>query len=111
MYNNDIFNIYSTPSQVIDTAEKMNAEYTIGTHFSKRYLAIPVFPECSHRHIACAFDFMKVGFFFLFNNLFYPHNKKKNGVIYISYVIINANLKTLEATLAQSLAISSLFFL
>ncbi|KAF8791952.1 Zinc phosphodiesterase ELAC protein 2 like protein [Argiope bruennichi] len=51
---------HSTPSQVIDIAEKMNAENTIMTHFSKRYLEVPMFKECEHRNVGCAFDFMKV---------------------------------------------------
>lgn len=51
---------HCTPQQVVDISEKMNAQFTIMTHFSKRYLAVPVFPECNQRHIACAFDFMKV---------------------------------------------------
>lgn len=51
---------HSTPSQVIDVADKMNAQYTIMTHFSKRYLGVPMFKECDHRNVGCAFDFMKL---------------------------------------------------
>ncbi|GBN61385.1 Zinc phosphodiesterase ELAC protein 2 [Araneus ventricosus] len=51
---------HSTPSQVIDIAEKMNAQNTIMTHFSKRYLEVPMFKECDNRNVGCSFDFMKV---------------------------------------------------
>ncbi|KFM76342.1 Zinc phosphodiesterase ELAC protein 2, partial [Stegodyphus mimosarum] len=51
---------HSTPQQVIDISEKMNAQYTIMTHFSKRYLAVPVLQEYDKRHVGYAFDFMKV---------------------------------------------------
>ncbi|GFS83645.1 zinc phosphodiesterase ELAC protein 2 [Nephila pilipes] len=60
LINEAILKQHSTPSQVIDVADKMNAQYTIMTHFSKRYLGVPMFKECDHRNIGCAFDFMKV---------------------------------------------------
>ncbi|XP_054716550.1 zinc phosphodiesterase ELAC protein 2-like [Uloborus diversus] len=60
LINEASFKKHSTPSQVAEISEMMNAQYTIMTHFSKRYLAVPVIQESNHKHIACSFDFMKV---------------------------------------------------
>ncbi|GIY18238.1 zinc phosphodiesterase ELAC protein 2 [Caerostris darwini] len=52
--------LHSTPAQVIDVAEQMNAQHVIMTHFSKRYLAGPSFEEGHRMNVGYSFDFMKV---------------------------------------------------
>lgn len=52
-------NRHSTLSQAIEQSEKMNAKYTILTHFSARH-KFPIIDQVQHRNIGIAFDFMEL---------------------------------------------------
>lgn len=54
------FKMHSTTSQATSIAEKMEAQFTILTHFSQRYAKVPVFSEYFQNQIGCAFDNMRV---------------------------------------------------
>lgn len=52
-------NRHSTLSQAIEQSRKMNAKYTILTHFSRRQ-AFPFVDSVKHKNIGIAFDFMEL---------------------------------------------------
>lgn len=52
-------NRHSTLSQAIEQSNKMNAKYTILTHFSQRQ-NIPFVDSVKHKNIGIAFDFMEL---------------------------------------------------
>jgi len=51
---------HSTTSQAIDVGVKMNAKYTILTHFSQRYAKIPLLPPRDELSVGIAFDHMSI---------------------------------------------------
>jgi len=51
---------HSTTSQAIEAGRKMNAKFTILTHFSQRYAKVPLFTDAFHGTVGVAFDNMKV---------------------------------------------------
>jgi ribonuclease Z len=51
---------HSTTSEAIEVGKKMNANFTILTHFSQRYAKIPVFNEKFNDRVGIAFDNMRV---------------------------------------------------
>jgi ribonuclease Z len=51
---------HSTTAEAIDVGNRMNAQFTILTHFSQRYPKIPVFDDCTNHTTGVAFDFMRV---------------------------------------------------
>ncbi|XP_023237388.1 ribonuclease Z, mitochondrial-like [Centruroides sculpturatus] len=51
---------HSTTSQAIDVSKRMNAQFTILTHFSQRYAKVPIFPKNDSGTIGFAFDNMVV---------------------------------------------------
>lgn len=55
-------NMHSTISQAIQQSEKMNAKYTILTHFSKRYGKLPPINDelIENKNIGIAFDNMEI---------------------------------------------------
>ncbi|KAG1651091.1 Zinc phosphodiesterase ELAC protein 2 [Nymphon striatum] len=55
-----VFKSHSTTSEAIDIGQKMNARFTILTHFSQRYSKIPIFNENFNKSIGIAFDHMRV---------------------------------------------------
>lgn len=56
------FKKHSTISQAIQQSEKMNAKYTLLTHFSQRYRILPPINDdlIKNKNIGIAFDFMEV---------------------------------------------------
>lgn len=52
-------NRHSTLSQAIEQSEKMNAKYTILTHFGARH-KFPIIDQKKHKNIGIAFDFMEI---------------------------------------------------
>lgn len=53
------WNNHSTLAQAIEQSRKMNAKYTILTHFSRRF-KFPIVNCVKHRNIGIAFDFMEL---------------------------------------------------
>ncbi|KAL4241000.1 Zinc phosphodiesterase ELAC protein 2 [Mactra antiquata] len=51
---------HSTTSQALEVAEKMNAKFTILTHFSQRFNYIPLFTDKFTDNVGFSFDFMQV---------------------------------------------------
>ncbi|TRY95749.1 hypothetical protein DNTS_022143 [Danionella cerebrum] len=51
---------HSTMSQAINIGRKMNAQYTVLTHFSSRYSKIPPFYQSDNNKVVFAFDHMRV---------------------------------------------------
>jgi len=53
---------HSTVPEAIDVGRKMNANFTILTHFSQRYVKMPLIPESeiNNNKIGIAYDFMRV---------------------------------------------------
>lgn len=52
-------NRHCTVAQAIEQSQKMNAKYTILTHFSKRY-QYPQIDSLKYKNIGIAFDFMEL---------------------------------------------------
>lgn len=52
-------NRHCTVSQAIEQSQRMNAKYTILTHFSRRY-NFPIIDTAKHKNIGIAFDFMEL---------------------------------------------------
>lgn len=52
-------NRHCTVQQAIEQSRKMNAKYTILTHFSNRY-KFPLIDSLKHKNISIAFDFMEI---------------------------------------------------
>lgn len=52
-------NRHSTLSQAIEQSQRMNAKYTILTHFGKRH-NFPIIDRTKHNNIGIAFDFMEL---------------------------------------------------
>lgn len=52
-------NRHCTVAQAIEQSQKMNAKYTILTHFSKRY-KYPQIDSMKYKNIGIAFDFMEL---------------------------------------------------
>jgi len=52
--------MHSTMSQAINIGKKMNAKFTILTHFSQRYAKIPYMPNNLPSNVGIAFDNMQV---------------------------------------------------
>lgn len=52
-------NRHCTVAQAIEQSQKMNAKYTILTHFSKRY-RYPQIDSLKYKNIGIAFDFMEL---------------------------------------------------
>lgn len=52
-------NRHCTVAQAIEQSQKMNAKYTMLTHFSKRY-KFPQIDRLKYRNIGIAFDFMEL---------------------------------------------------
>lgn len=51
---------HSTIAQAIEQSEKMNAKYTILTHFSQRYTILPWIDGDLNENVGIAFDYMEV---------------------------------------------------
>jgi ribonuclease Z len=54
------FKMHSTISQAIEQGAKMNAQFTLLTHFSQRYAKLPRLNEDLNKNIGIAFDNMEV---------------------------------------------------
>lgn len=56
------FKRHSTIRQAIEQSEKMQANYTLLTHFSQRYRVLPPINDdlIKHKNIGIAFDFMEI---------------------------------------------------
>lgn len=56
------FKRHSTISQAIEQSEKMQAKYTLLTHFSQRYRVLPPINDdlIKNKNIGIAFDFMEI---------------------------------------------------
>lgn len=52
--------MHSTVSQAIEQGHKMNAEYTVLTHFSQRYAKIPRIEQELNQNVGIAFDNMEI---------------------------------------------------
>jgi len=50
---------HSTTKEAVEVGQKMNATYTLLTHFSQRYPKIPVFTD-AHNQVGISFDMMRV---------------------------------------------------
>lgn len=57
-----VIKLHSTTSQAIDVGKKMNAKYTLLTHFSQRYAKLPRFNDNFSGNVGIAFDNMQVGY-------------------------------------------------
>jgi ribonuclease Z len=51
---------HSTTSEAIDVARRMNAAYTLLTHFSQRYPKVPIVDDSIYKNTGIAFDLMHV---------------------------------------------------
>lgn len=51
---------HTTVSQAIEQGKRMNAKYTILTHFSQRYTALPYIQGNLNHNVGIAFDFMEI---------------------------------------------------
>lgn len=72
-----LLKMHSTVSQAIEQSKKMNAKYTILTHFSQRYAKIPRIEQHLVDNIGIAFDNMEVISSDLSHlNILYPAMKK-----------------------------------
>lgn len=72
-----LLKMHSTVSQAIEQSKKMNAKYTILTHFSQRYAKIPRIEQHLVDNIGIAFDNMEVILSDLsYLNILYPAMKK-----------------------------------
>lgn len=59
--------MHSTMSQAINIGKKMNAKFTILTHFSQRYAKIPYMPNDDlPSNVGIAFDNMEVMYFIIY---------------------------------------------
>lgn len=54
------YKMHSTLSQAIEQGVKMNAKYTLLTHFSQRYAKIPRIEGAINKNVGIAFDNMEV---------------------------------------------------
>ena len=64
--------MHSTMSQAINIGKKMNAKFTILTHFSQRYAKIPYMPNNDlPSNVGIAFDNMEVLSYLININLFF----------------------------------------
>lgn len=54
------YKMHSTVSQAIGQGVKMNAKYTLLTHFSQRYAKIPRIDGAMNKNVGIAFDNMEV---------------------------------------------------
>lgn len=52
--------MHSTTSEAINIGKKMNAKFTLLTHFSQRYYKIPVMSEHFDDNVGVAFDNLRV---------------------------------------------------
>lgn len=69
--------MHSTVSQAIEQGHKMNAKYTLLTHFSQRYAKIPRIEQHLVENVGIAFDNMEVVLSDLNDlNVLYPTMKK-----------------------------------
>lgn len=69
--------MHSTVSQAIEQGRKMNAKYTLLTHFSQRYAKIPRIEQHLMENVGIAFDNMEVVLSDLNDlNILYPALKK-----------------------------------
>lgn len=79
--------MHSTISQAINAGQKMDAVFTLLTHFSQRYSKIPIMdnkPHINFEKVGLAYDFMHVGLSQLnLLPLFYPCMK----IMYNEYVV------------------------
>lgn len=74
---------HSTIAEAIEQGQKMNAKYTILTHFSVRYLLFPPIYEQIDENIGMAFDFMEIVESDLVKlHEIYPELKKKFTLYY-----------------------------
>lgn len=72
-----LLKMHSTTSQAIEQGQKMNAKYTILTHFSQRYAKIPRIEQNLVENVGIAFDNMEVVLSDLdYLNILYPAMKK-----------------------------------
>lgn len=72
-----LLKMHSTVSQAIEQSQKMNAKFTILTHFSQRYAKIPRIEQHLVDNIGIAFDNMEVILSDLnYLNVLYPAMKK-----------------------------------
>lgn len=55
-----LLNLHSTFSEAITMGKRMNAKFTILTHFSQRYWKVPLFNENFDESVGVAFDNMRV---------------------------------------------------
>lgn len=58
--NEAIVKMHSTTSQAIEIGQRMNAKFTLLTHFSQRYAKLPRFNDNFTENIGIAFDNMMV---------------------------------------------------
>lgn len=56
-----VVKMHSTTSQAIQIGKKMNAKFTLLTHFSQRYAKLPRFNDNFSENVGIAFDNMQVG--------------------------------------------------
>lgn len=72
-----LLKMHSTVSQAIEQSQKMNAKYTILTHFSQRYAKIPRIEQNLVENVGIAFDNMEVVLSDLnYLNILYPVMKR-----------------------------------
>lgn len=72
-----LLKMHSTVSQAIEQSKKMNAKYTILTHFSQRYAKIPRIEQHLVENVGIAFDNMEVILSDLsYLNILYPAMKR-----------------------------------
>lgn len=55
-----VIKMHSTTSEAIEIGRRMNAKYTLLTHFSQRYAKLPRFNENFSDNVGIAFDNMRV---------------------------------------------------
>lgn len=77
LYEDALAKMHSTVSQAIEQGHKMNAKYTLLTHFSQRYAKIPRIEQHLVENVGIAFDNMEVVLSDLNDlNILYPTMKK-----------------------------------
>lgn len=59
--NEAVIKMHSTTSQAIEIGQKMNAKFTLLTHFSQRYAKLPRFNDNFSENVGIAFDNLQVG--------------------------------------------------
>lgn len=89
------FKMHSTVSQAIEQGKKMNANYTILTHFSQRYAKLPRIENFIENNVGIAFDNMQVSI----NDLYCLHNMYPTLKIMFSEHYVELEQKALKRAL------------